>query len=49
MREIPLTEAMQAAIPADCEDPGELAALIEEQQRELAEESRRQRRRHAES
>jgi hypothetical protein len=40
-REVPLTDCMQAAIPADCESPDEVAALIEEQAKEEAEQERR--------
>lgn len=47
-REVPLTDAMRAVIPADCETPAELAALIEEQQADDAidaEHARRHKRR----
>jgi hypothetical protein len=40
-REVPLTDSMLAIVPAEVETPDELAALIEEQEREQAEESRR--------
>ena len=33
-REVPLSEEMQARIPADCTDPALLASLIEEQEKE---------------
>ena len=49
VREVPLTDAMQAIIPDDLETPAELAELIEEQQAEEAEQSRRQQRRHKRS
>lgn len=45
-REVPLTDAMQAVVPGDCETPDELAALIEEQRADEAEENRRHKRRH---
>jgi hypothetical protein len=45
-REVPLTDAMQAVVPGDCETPDELAALIEEQRADEAEENRRHNRRH---
>lgn len=45
-REIPLTDAMLAVVPGDCQAPDELAALIEEQEDEEAEEIRRHKRRH---
>jgi hypothetical protein len=45
-RTIPLTDEMQAAIPADCATPAELAELVEEQEAERAEEERRHKRRH---
>lgn len=48
-RNVPLSATMQAAIPADCPRPDELAALIEEQKAEEAEESRRHKRRHSPS
>jgi hypothetical protein len=40
-REIPLTDTMQAVVPDDCAMPDELAALIEEQRLDEAEETRR--------
>ena len=46
VREIPLTDAMLAVVPGDCQSPDELAALIEEQEEEEAEEIRRHKRRH---
>lgn len=49
VREVPLTETMQAVVPADCAPPDELVALIEEQEKERAEEMRRHKRRHAPS
>jgi hypothetical protein len=45
-REVPLTETMQATIPADCPRSDELAELIEEQQQEAAKDARRHKRRH---
>jgi hypothetical protein len=45
-REVPLTETMQAVIPADCARPDELPALIEEQEAERAKELRPHKRRH---
>ncbi|HJZ53636.1 MAG TPA: hypothetical protein VKE74_01680, partial [Gemmataceae bacterium] len=45
-REVPLSEKMEAVIPANCPNPAELAALIEEQEREKAEEDRLPERRH---
>lgn len=42
-REIPLSERMQAAIPADCPDPAELAELIEAQRADRAKDERRRR------
>jgi hypothetical protein len=45
-REVKLTDAMRAAIPADSARPDELAELIEEQEREQAEDKGRQGRRH---
>jgi hypothetical protein len=45
-REVPLTDAMKTVIPSDCERPDELAALIEEQEQEKAEQERRHKRRH---
>jgi hypothetical protein len=45
-RPIPLTKKMEAVIPSDIELPDELAALMEEQEKEMAEENRRQERRH---
>jgi hypothetical protein len=45
-REIPLTDAMQAALPSDCETPDVVAELIEEQNAEAAEQERRRKRRH---
>jgi len=41
VRQIPLTDKMQAAIPADCAEPEELAELIREQEAEKAEDERR--------
>lgn len=40
-RNVPLTDGMLAAVPGDDSMPDELAALIEEQQREAAEDARR--------
>ncbi|MBM3978696.1 MAG: hypothetical protein FJ304_00135 [Planctomycetes bacterium] len=48
-RDVPLTETMKAIIPADCETPDELAALIEEQKADEAEQERRYKRRHGSS
>lgn len=48
-RDVSLTDAMQAVVPADCAAPAELAALIEEQSAEMADESRRHKRRHGPS
>lgn len=45
-RNVPLSDRMQAAIPADCATPDELAELIEEQEAERAKEERRHKRRH---
>jgi hypothetical protein len=47
-REVPLSDKMQAMIPADCPDPAELAALIEgqEKERQQDEKPRRHRLRH---
>jgi hypothetical protein len=45
-REIPLTDTMQAVVPDDYAKPDELAALIEEQRLDEAEENRRHKRRH---
>jgi hypothetical protein len=45
-REIPLTDAIQAAVPSDVETPDELAQLIEEQKAERAREERGHKRRH---
>jgi hypothetical protein len=41
VREVPLTAAMQAVMPSDSEKPDELAALIEEQRKDKAEQERR--------
>jgi hypothetical protein len=49
VRTIPLSERMQAAVPADCARPDELAELIEEQEAERTEEERRSKRRHTPS
>jgi hypothetical protein len=48
-RDVPLTDTMKAIIPADCDTPAELAALIEEQKAEEAEQERRHKRRHGSS
>jgi hypothetical protein len=40
-REVPLTDTLQAALPNDCKTPLELAALMEEQEADEAEENRR--------
>jgi hypothetical protein len=45
-REVSLTDDMLAVVPSDCETPDELAALIEEQRADEAEENRRHKRRH---
>jgi len=45
-RTVPLSDGMRAVIPADCDLPDELAALIEEQRAEEAEQNRRHSRRH---
>jgi hypothetical protein len=45
-REVPLTDAMQAVVPSDCKTPDELAALIDEQKKDEAEQERRHKRRH---
>jgi hypothetical protein len=48
LREVPLSDKMQATIPADCPDPAALAALMEEDENERKqnERPRRQKRRH---
>jgi hypothetical protein len=46
VRTIPLSDRMQATVPADCGRPDELAELIEEQDAEKAEEECRSKRRH---
>ncbi len=48
-RNVPLTERMEVVIPSDCERPDELAELIEEQEKEKAEDERRKKRRHGRS
>ena len=48
-RELPLTDAMLAVIPANCDVSDELAELVEDQRKEEAEESRRHKRRHGPS
>jgi hypothetical protein len=42
-------DAMQAVVPSDCEGSDELAALIEEQKKDEAEQGRRHKRRHGRS
>lgn len=46
VREVPLTGAMLNNVPGDCKTPDELAALIEEQRADEAEEYRRYKRRY---
>src|SRR5262249_2907179 len=49
VREVPLSDTMQAVVAADCETPDELAELIEEQKADKAEQERRHKRRHTSS
>lgn len=48
-RSIPLTGTMQAVMPGNCERPDKIAALMEEQAAEEAEQNRRYARRHGPS
>ncbi len=48
-REVPLTDAMRSVVPSDSEKPDELAALMEEQATDEAEQERRHKRRHGPS
>jgi antitoxin component of MazEF toxin-antitoxin module len=48
-RTVPLTNAMLAVVPNESDTPDELAALIEEQAAEKAEDERRHTRRHGSS
>jgi hypothetical protein len=48
-RDVSLSGAMLTTIPADCARPDQVAELVEEQNRERAEEERRHRRRHTPS
>jgi hypothetical protein len=45
VREVPLTERMRSVVPDNCETPYEIAALIEEQKAEEAEQELRHKRR----
>ena len=46
---MPLTDAMQAVMPGNYERPDEIAALVEEQAAEMAEQNRSHDRRHGPS